>query len=151
MHPSLQFLDFSYLTHREKDRGHLPQKVNKNEIRHGTEAAGDCADALKHKMRCSSEDLITSGPEMAFKLQNRQITEAEMDGNTSLCIMHAVFCQRLSKTSLEVTFAIDLCSYIRRRMGNYRHPSHIKQEKSEQFCVCSSYFYNEFSSHIYLV
>lgn len=98
MHPSLQFLDFSYLTHREQDRGHLLQKVNKNEIRHGTDAAGDCADALKHKMRCLREDLITSGSEMAFKWQNRQITEAEMDGNTFLCIMHGVFCQMLSKS-----------------------------------------------------
>lgn len=86
MHPSLQFLDFSYLTLREKDRGHLPQKVNKNEIRHGTDAGGDCADALKHKMGCLSEDPKTLGAEMTFELQNRQITEAEIDGNT--CFMY---------------------------------------------------------------
>lgn len=89
MHPSLQFLDFSYLTLREKDRGHLPQKVNKNEIRHGTEAGGDCADALKHKMGCLSEDPKTLGAEMTFELQNRQITEAEIDGNT--CFMYYVW------------------------------------------------------------
>ncbi|ROL43176.1 hypothetical protein DPX16_18579 [Anabarilius grahami] len=86
MHPSLQFLDFSYLTLREKDRGHLPQKVNKNEIRHGTDAGGDCADALKHKTGCLSEDPKTLGAEMTFELQNRQITEAEIDGNT--CFMY---------------------------------------------------------------
>jgi hypothetical protein len=53
-----------------------------------------------------------------------------------LCMAYSV--KGFLKASLQVTFVIDLCSHIRRRMGNYRHLSPIKQEK---YVNVSNYVY----------